>query len=299
MSAVVADRATAIERPPLRTKRKRWTAYILPVFTVAMIVYLASPVFIMILFSFNDLIGERQIAEFTCCTMKWWQEMLAIPALNEALRTSILVAIPASIVATVMGALIGLVLGRYQFSGRGITNFVIFLAIAIPEIVLASSLLSMFVLGKIPIGYGSILFSHIGFAIAFVAITVRARVQGIDRSLENAAQDLFATPFQAFVKVTLPLILPGIVAGFLLAFVLSLDDFVITDFVGGAVNTFPTWVFGATRIGVPPQVNVWGTILFAAGLITAGLNLVASFRAARKAEASSVAAAGAVRGSGT
>ena len=93
MSAVVADRATAIERPPLRTKRKRWTAYILPVFTVAMIVYLASPVFIMILFSFNDLIGERQIAEFTCCTMKWWQEMLAIPALNEALRTSILVAI--------------------------------------------------------------------------------------------------------------------------------------------------------------------------------------------------------------
>ena len=97
MSAVVADRATAIERPPLRTKRKRWTAYILPVFTVAMIVYLASPVFIMILFSFNDLIGERQIAEFTCCTMKWWQEMLAIPALNEALRTSILVAIPASI----------------------------------------------------------------------------------------------------------------------------------------------------------------------------------------------------------
>jgi spermidine/putrescine transport system permease protein len=173
---------------------------------------------------------------------------------------------------------------------------VIFLAIAIPEIVLASSLLSMFVLGRTPLGYGSILFSHIGFAIAFVAITVRARVQGLDRSLENAAQDLFATPFQAFMKVTLPLILPGVVAGFLLAFVLSLDDFVITDFVGGAENTFPTWVFGATRIGMPPQVNVWGTILFSAGLLTAGLNLVASFRANRRSEAAAASASASLRG---
>ncbi len=126
-------------------------------------------------------------------------------------------------------------LGRYPFRGRAVTNFVIFLAIAIPEIVLASSLLSMFVLdGSVRrLGYRlTILFSHIGFSIAFVAITVRARVQGLDRSLENAAQDLFATPFAAFYRVTLPLILPGIVAGFLLAFVLSLDDFVITNFVG-------------------------------------------------------------------
>ena len=151
----------------------------------------------------------------------------------------------------------------------------IFLAIAVPEIVLGigpvvdvrarrtSSRLG------VHIGYPTILFSHIGFAIAFVAITVRARVQGLDRSLENAAQDLFATPLQAFFKVTLPLILPGVVAGFLLAFVLSLDDFVITNFVAGPSNTFPTWVYGATRIGVPPQVNVWGTILFGAGLLAA------------------------------
>ncbi len=295
MSEAAIDRVTT-ERPPLRVKRKRWTAYILPVFTIAMIVYLASPVFIMIVFSFNDIAGQRQIAEFTCCTFNWWREILAIPALNESVKTSILVAIPASIVATVLGSLIGLVLGRYRFRGRGATNFVIFLAIAIPEIVLASSLLSMFVLGKTPIGYGSILFSHIGFAIAFVAITVRARVQGLDRSLENAAQDLFATPFQAFTKVTLPLILPGVIAGLLLAFVLSLDDFVITNFVGGSVNTFPTWVYGATRIGVPPQVNVWGTILFSAGLLTAGLNLVASFRANRRAEAAAASASASLRG---
>jgi spermidine/putrescine transport system permease protein len=282
MSAVAVEEAVGVDRPPLRTKRKRWTAYILPVFTGSMIVYLASPIFIMIMFSFNKLVGQRQIAKFTCCTLSWWSELFAIPGLNEALKTSILVAIPSSIVATALGTMIGLVLGRYAFRGRGPTNFVIFLAIAIPEIVLASSLLAMFVLAKTPIGYGSILFSHIGFSIAFVAITVRARVQGLDRSLENAAQDLFATPFKAFTKVTLPLILPGIVAGFLLAFVLSLDDFVITNFVGGAVNTFPTWVFGASRIGVPPQVNVWGTILFLAGLTAAAANLFGSFRASRK-----------------
>ena len=283
MSAVVVDEAVAVDRPPLRTKRKRWTAYILPVFTSVMIFYLASPVFVMILFSFNKLVGQRQIAKFTCCTLTWWGELFAIPGLNQAMKTSILVAIPAAIIATALGTTIGLALGRYSFRGRGPTNFVIFLAIAVPEIVLASSLLSMFVLAKTPIGYGSILFSHIGFSIAFVAITVRARVQGLDRSLENAAQDLFATPFRAFMKVTLPLILPGIVAGFLLAFVLSLDDFVITNFVGGSVNTFPTWVFGASRIGVPPQVNVWGTILFVTGLTVAGANLIGSFRSSRKA----------------
>jgi spermidine/putrescine transport system permease protein len=294
MSAVVGSQP-GTDRPPMRVKRKRWTAYILPVFTVGMIIYLASPIFIMILFSFNKLLGQRQIAKFTCCTLTWWQEMFAIPALNEALRTSILVAIPAAIVATALGTLVGLVLGRYSFRGRGPTNFVIFLAIAIPEIVLASSLLSMFVLGKTPIGYGSILFSHIGFSIAFVAITVRARVSGLDRSLENAAQDLFATPFQSFMKVTMPLILPGVVAGFLLSFVLSLDDFVITDFVGGAVNTFPTWVFGATRIGVPPQVNVWGTILFVVGIAVASLNLVGSFRASRRSKAATETAGAELR----
>jgi spermidine/putrescine transport system permease protein len=238
----------------------------------------------MFVFSFNVLQGqERQVAQFTCCTLEWWQNLFGVQGLNDALVMSIRVAVPAALFATALGALIGLVLGRYRFHGRAVLNFVIFLAIAIPEIVLASSLLSMFVQTSSPLGCGSILFSHIGFSIAFVAITVRARVQGLDRSLENAAQDLFATPWQAFFRVTLPLILPGVMAGFLLAFVLSLDDFVITQFVGGSENTFPTWVFGASRIGVPPQVNVWGTILFVAGVVTAGLNLLAAFRGSRRA----------------
>jgi spermidine/putrescine transport system permease protein len=288
MSAVVTapPPGASPELPPLRTKRRRWTFYILPVFTIAMIVYLASPVFLMIVYSFNKLQGERQVAKFTCCTLNWWKGYRQIPDLNAALWTSIKVAIPSSIIASILGSFIGLVLGRYVFRGRPLTNFVIFLAIAIPEIVLGSALLSMFVQvnglkiggATVPIGYWTILFSHIAFSIPFVAITVRARVQGLDRSLENAAQDLFATPPVAFFKVTLPLILPGIVAGFLLSFVLSLDDFVITNFVKGQTNTFPTWVYGATRLGVPPQVNVWGSILFGIGVLLAGINLVRSSR---------------------
>jgi len=177
-------------------------------------------------------------------------------------------------VSTVLGTLFGLALGRYRFRGLRGVDFVIFLAIAVPEIVLGSSLLSMFVLSESHLGFTTILLSHIGFSIAFVAVTVRARVQGLDRSLEEAAQDLFATPLVAFYKVTLPMIAPAILAGFLLAFVLSLDDFVITNFVAGQTNTFPLWVFGAQRIGIPPQVNVMGTMLFGAGLIAALTNVL-------------------------
>ena len=284
--ATAPRHAVAPELPPLRVKRRRWTFYILPVFTIAMIVYLASPVFLMILYSFNNIRGERQVPAFTCCTLNWWKNFREFGDLNTALATSIKVAIPASLIASGLGAFIGLVLGRYPFRARSLVNFVVFLAIAIPEIVLGSALLTMFVQTNVThpagltvfIGYPTILFSHIAFSIPFVAITVRARVQGLDRSLEDAAQDLFAPPIVTFFKVTLPLILPGIVAGFLLSFVLSLDDFVITNFVRGQTNTFPTWVFGASRLGVPPQVNVWGSILFGVGILLAGGNLLVARR---------------------
>jgi spermidine/putrescine transport system permease protein len=286
--ATAPRHAVSPDLPPLRVTRRRWTYYILPVFTIGMIVYLASPVFLMILYSFNNIRGERQVPEFTCCTLNWWKAYREFPDLNAALATSIKVAIPASLIASVLGSFIGLVLGRYPFRGRALVNFIVFLAIAIPEIVLGSALLTMFVQTNVThpagltvfIGYPTILFSHIAFSIPFVAITVRARVQGLDRSLEDAAQDLFAPPVVTFFKITLPLILPGIVAGFLLSFVLSLDDFVITNFVRGQTNTFPTWVFGASRLGVPPQVNVWGSILFGVGVLLAGVNLARAHRSA-------------------
>jgi spermidine/putrescine transport system permease protein len=294
MSVVVAPpgsvAASEMQPPAKRVPRKRWTRFILPVFTLGMITYLAFPVFVMILYSFN-IVENRQVAEFTCCTTQWWRAILAVPELNQALLTSVKVAIPAALFATILGTFLGLVLGRYSFRGRGATNFIIFLAIAVPEIVLGSSLLSMFVqlnvqkpLGiSVAPGYITILFSHIAFSIAFVAITVRARVQGLDMTMENAAQDLFASPRVAFFKVTFPLILPGILAGFLLAFVLSLDDFVITNFVNGTTNTFPTWVFGASRLGIPPQVNVWGTVLFLAGVTTAGFQVLRARRSENQA----------------
>lgn len=275
-AAPKAPRQASLNRP-----RKRWTRFILPVYTVLMILYLTSPIFVMILYGFNDIPGDRQTPRFWGFTLDWWKNIFNVVGLPDAFKNSLIIAPVSALIATGLGTLFGLALGRYRFRGFAVVGFVIFLAIAVPEIVLGSSLLSMFVLFKVPLGMGTILLSHIGFSIAFVAVTVRARVQGLDRNLEDAAQDLFATPMAAFFKVTLPLIAPAILAGFLLAFVLSLDDFVITNFVSGPANTFPLWVFGAQRIGIPPQVNVMGTLLFSAGILAAIVNVVAQRRRAR------------------
>ena len=274
MSAVATEAKPLPSRSqaPLYRSRKRWTRFLLPTYTWLMILYLTLPVFVMILYSFNDIPGERQTPKFWGFTLNWWQDPLGVAGLGDALQTTLLIAPITGAIATALGTLLGLALGRYRFRGNAIVSFVILIAIAVPEIVLGSSLLSMFVQTR---------FVEIGFTIAFVAVTVRARVQGLDRSLEDAAQDLFANPVVAFFKVTLPLIAPAILAGFLLAFVLSLDDFVITNFVSGSTATFPVWVFGATRIGLPPQVNVLGTVLFTAGLLAAGVSVLTQRRKGR------------------
>ncbi len=286
MSAVATAPVTptAADRPPLNEPRKRVTRLVLPVYAVVMMVYLASPIFLMILYGFNNVPNPpgRQASRFYGWTTQWWRNLFDVPELSAALRHSISIAIPSAIVATLIGTLLGLVLGRYRFKGQAPTMYVIFLAIAVPEIVLGSSLLSGFVKAQTPpLGFWTLILSHITFSIPFVAVTVRARVQGMDRSLEDAAQDLFASPVVAFFKVTLPLILPGILAGGMLAFVLSLDDFVISNFVFGSYVTFPIWVFGATRIGLPPQVNVMGTLLFAAGIILAVMTALLQRREAK------------------
>ncbi len=197
---------------------------------------------------------------------------------------SLAVAFPAAPVTERRGSgrYVGLVLGRYRFRGRALTNFVIFLATRYAGVVLGSSLLAIFVqLGSskplglyIPLGYWSILVSHIAFSIASSRSRCGRACNGSTSPWRTPPRILFANPRVAFFRVTLPIILPGIVAGFLLALVLSLDDFVITNFVKGSSSTFPTWVFGATRLGVPPQVNVWGTVLFLAGVFAAGLQIL-------------------------
>jgi spermidine/putrescine transport system permease protein len=257
---------------PLREKRRKRSRFVLPVYTALLMLYLVSPILMMILYGFNDIPGERQTPRFWGLTLEWYRGAFADPSLNEAVRNSLMIAIVAAAIATPLGATLGLALGRYGFRGKAAVSFLIFMGIAIPEIVLGSSLLSMYVQARAPLGLLTILLSHIAFCTPFVAVVVRARVQGMDRSLEDAAQDLFASPLVAFYKVTLPIILPGLVSGFMLAFVLSLDDFVITNFVSGQVRTFPIWVYGATRVGLPPSVNVFGTLLFVAGLALALLS---------------------------
>jgi spermidine/putrescine transport system permease protein len=284
MSAVAttAQPTTGESPAPVHRPRKRWTRFVLPTFTWAMILYLALPVFVMILYSFNNIPGERQTPRFWGFTLHWWRDLTGVAGLTDALKTTLAIAPLSAAIATAIGTLLGLALGRYRFRGKAPINFVIFIAIAVPEIVLGSSLLSLFI--QVPfasLGFTTILLSHIGFSIPFVAVVVRARFQGLDRSLEDAAQDLFASPIVAFFKVTLPLIAPAILSGFLLSFVLSLDDFVITNFVSGTTLTFPIWVFGATRIGLPPQVNVMGTLLFSAGIFAAVANIVVQRRRGR------------------
>ncbi len=279
MSAVAAsDRVVDVAAdapPPKPRSQKRWTRFILPTYSALFILYLIIPIVVMIVFSFNTPAGRFNI-RWEYASLDAWRNLFFEPQLTDSLILTLEVAFTATIIATILGTFLGIALGRYRFRGSGAMNFVIFLAIASPEIVLGSSLLTMFVNARVPQGFITILLAHIMFCVSFVAITVRARVSGMDRSLEEAAGDLGANPRTTFFKVTLPLIMPGVIAGALLAFALSIDDFVISNFVAGPKLTFPLWVYGATRQGLPPQVNVMGTILFAFGLLIVAAQIIGS-----------------------
>jgi spermidine/putrescine transport system permease protein len=273
-----------VEAPPERKKRPRPTRFILPAYTAAFILYLCFPIFVIVVFSFNDTgtvgfgTAPRAKTEWIGFTTIWYRQLFDIPDLSAALRHSLLIATASAATAAALGTLVGLALGRYRYRGKGTTDFVIFLSISTPEIVLGAALASFFVSLTFDRGLFTTYLSHVMFSIAFVAVTVRARAAGLDRSLEDAAMDLGAGPFVTFVKVTLPLIFPGILAGFLLAFALSMDDFVITEFVRGPIQMFPTWVFGSTRVGIPPHVFVFATLIFLSGLVLAGVLLLRAVR---------------------
>ncbi|SEG86901.1 spermidine/putrescine transport system permease protein [Thermomonospora echinospora] len=253
----------------------------LRIYTWAVIAWLVLPIAVMILFGFNDTSSKFNF-EWEGFTLKWYAQLFDREDLTTALINSITIALASTVITTVLGTLVGLALGRYSFRGKGVSNLVLFAAISSPELVMGASLLSMFVTLNTPRGYATILVSHVMFSIAFVAMTVRARAVGLDPSIEEAARDLGAGPWTTFRLVTLPLIMPGVISGALLAFALSIDDFIITNFTSGSTVTFPLWVWGSTRTGTPPQVNVMGTLLFAAGVLIAVLNMVASRRRARR-----------------
>ena len=277
MSATAA--AAPLPRARART-RVRIGQWILPVYTGLAVAYLFIPIAVMIAFGFNDPRGRFNFT-WQGFTFQNYAELFAVPGLGDALITSLVVALVSTIAATVLGTLIALALTRHTFGGRGPLNVLIFLPIATPEVVLGASLLALFVSMGVSRDMTTIIVAHIMFDISYVVITVRARIAGFDRRLEEAAMDLGANEWTTFRKVTLPLIFPGILAAALLAFALSIDDFVITLFVSGRTSTFPLWVYGASRIGIPPQVNVMGTLIFAVGIVIAVISARRNIRAAR------------------
>lgn len=272
---------SALPAPRARRRRDAWSGRLLHVWTWVIIVWLALPIAVMIVFSFNNPHGRLNIT-WVGFTLKWYgPDLLDYPSLTTALENSILVAVAATVLSVILGTLVGLALGKYRFRGLGTANLVQFAAISAPDIVLASSLLSFFVTLRIPLGLPTIIVAHTMFCLSFVAVTVRARVLGLDRSLEEAARDLGAGPWATFRLVTLPLIFPGVMAGALLAFAISVDDFVVTSFVSGSTQTFPLWIWSATRNGLPPQVDVLGTLIFAFGLIIVAVTALLGRRSAR------------------
>ncbi len=284
MSATALDEAVADlgARTPNRPKR-RWTRFVLPTYVAAVILYLSFPIFVMILYSFNDTdVGSgttpRVKTQWSGFTTNWYRHIFDLPDLTAALEHSLVNAALTAVMATIIGTFLGIALGRYRYRGKSGTDFLMFMNISSPEIVLGAALASFFVAINLTRGPVTLFLSHVMFSIPFVAITVRARVQGLDRSLENAAMDLFANPVETFFKVTLPLIFPGILAGGLLAFALSIDDFVITQFAQGGWAMFPTFVLGVSRVGIPPQAFVMATLIFLAGLTIALIYLVTGLR---------------------
>jgi spermidine/putrescine transport system permease protein len=243
--------------------------------------YLLLPISVVVLFSFNHPHGRFNYT-WQGFTFDNWVHWDAVPGLRGAVEASLEIAAISSVAATVLGALIALALVRYGFRGRGATNLLIFLPMSTPEIVLGASLLTLFLTMNIATGFWTIVIAHIMFNISYVVVTVKARLVGFDRHLEEAAMDLGANEWTTFWRVTMPLIAPGILAALLLAFALSVDDFVITNFNAGTTVTFPLFVWGAARAAVFPQINVVGTAIFAVAVSAMLANVVWQSRRARR-----------------
>ena len=254
--------------------------HVLTGYALLALAYLFLPIAVVVAFSFNNPAGRFNFT-WQGFTLTNWAHPFNYPGLGSAIRISLEIAVLSSLAATALGTLVALALVRYRFVGSGLTNLLIFVPLTAPEIVLGASLLTLFLHWGIAQGFVTILIAHIMFNISYVVVTVKARLAGFDRHLEEAAMDLGANEWSTFFRVTLPLIMPGILAAALLAFALSVDDFVITYFNAGATTTFPLFVWGAARVAVPPQINVIGTMIFVVAVAAMLVNIVAQNRRAR------------------
>jgi spermidine/putrescine transport system permease protein len=252
---------------------KRLRAEALSIYAALAFLYLMLPIAVVIAFSFNDPKGRFNFT-WQGFTFDNWLHPFNFPGLGPAVRLSLEIAALSAIFATALGTAIAMALVRYAFHGRGIINTLIFLPMTTPEIVMGASLLTLFLNRNVATGFATILIAHIMFNISYVVVTVKARLVGFDRHLEEAAMDLGATPWTTFRKVTLPLIAPGILSAGLIAFALSVDDFVITYFNAGSETTFPLFVWGAARVAVPPQINVIGSMIFLVAIVLMFANIM-------------------------
>ena len=227
--------------------------------------FLYAPIAILVLFSFNR---ARQTAVWEGWTLDWYRRLAANDLILSSVRNSLIVGVVSTAAATAVGTLVALALGRYEFRGKGFTRNLLYLPIIIPEIVLGAALVTFFGVVAFRLSLWTVVIAHVVFSISYVAIVVRARLSGFDRSLEEAALDLGARPAQTFWRVTLPLIAPGIVAGALLSFTISIDDYVITSFVAGVgATTLPLQIYSMLKVGVTPEVNAVSTLLLAVTVV--------------------------------
>ncbi len=282
MSAVTAERA-GLRGNVLASALSFVRHHVLSAYSILFFAYLMLPIVVVALFSFNNPPGKFN---YTWHSFTWnnWRYWNGVPGIQSAITLSLEIAVIASLVATALGTMIALALVRYNFRTRAVTNVLIFLPLSTPEIVLGASLLTLFLqFTFVQFGFVTILVAHVMFCISFAVVTVKARLIGFDRHLEEAAMDLGANEWTTFQKVTLPLITPAILAAFLLCFAISIDDFVVTYFNAGTSVTFPIYVWNSARIGAPPQVNVIGTAIFVIAISGALANVLVQMRRAKTA----------------
>jgi spermidine/putrescine transport system permease protein len=255
------EKEAPVSKRPLGTSISRWFGKnLIRIYMALAFTYLFIPVAYTIVFSFNDS-GKSNIT-WQGFTFEKWLNPCGAPRVCEALGNSVKIGLLATIFSTILGTLIAFAIGRYAFRGRSASNLLIFLPMATPEIVLGASILSLFLVLQINPGFWPTVIAHVVFCVSFVVVTVKARIASLDPRLEQAAMDLYANEFQTFRRVTLPLVAPGIAAAALLAFSLSFDDFIITNFNSGTVTTFPKFIYGAAARGIPAQANVIASAVF-------------------------------------
>lgn len=269
-----ATTAPTAPRPPVREpagslKPPLWRRMILPGYVGLVLAVTLIPIVVMVVYSFNQAPNDRLTFAWKGFTGEWYGRLFEIPDLTTSLLHSVEIAFASMVISLALGLPAALALTRYRFRGRGAGDTVILADIAAPSVVVGASLLGLFVYFEVPRGLGTILIAHIAFNIAFVVIVLQARLRDLDPALVEAAQDLGATPWAAFRQITVPVIMPGIIAAALLALAMSIDDFIITSFVAGQTLTFPLWVFGSVKVGIPPQVFAMGTLIFVVGVVIA------------------------------